>query len=176
MTASHERSSKRYYQILLVLQLIWLGYTFNYEPFSAERWVPLVVLVAWHNALLLDLRGSQNLNGHRCWIAGLAGGMGFTLLVYESSPDSLGTLISGTLSLVGFTVLVWTVVRPKLSRTSSPLSSVIPSLVVLADGSKLGSATRILKPVFLAFLFVHLVAYPVGLRGLIRPDERVELT
>ena len=37
------------------------------------------------------------------------------------------------------------------------------------------SAYRIVKPVFLAFLFVHLVAHPGGLRGVLGPDERMEL-
>ena len=54
-------------------------------------------------------------------------------------------------------------------------STRLKKLVALVEGSKLGNMARIVEPVFLAFLFVHLVAHPGGLRGVIGPDERMEL-
>ncbi len=126
-TTSNERSSKRYYQLLLALEVIWLGYTSGYEPLSGERWMPLIVLMAWHNALILDLQGFQSLNRRRYWLAGLAAGIGFALLTYKSSTSLSGASISGILSLVGLAVLVWMVVKPKLPGVSSLMTSVTPS-------------------------------------------------
>ncbi|MFW9997253.1 MAG: hypothetical protein ACFFD4_34740 [Candidatus Odinarchaeota archaeon] len=60
-----EDHKRGYFRILLVCELFYAIYMFMYEPHSLERWSPFVILMCWHNALILDFPVLNNLNMNR---------------------------------------------------------------------------------------------------------------
>ncbi|MHA2295721.1 MAG: hypothetical protein ACXADA_06860 [Candidatus Hodarchaeales archaeon] len=49
-----DNSKKRYKQVLLVCELLYAIYIFMYEAYSLERWSPLIIMLCWHNSLIID--------------------------------------------------------------------------------------------------------------------------
>ncbi|MHA2298001.1 MAG: hypothetical protein ACXAEU_17920 [Candidatus Hodarchaeales archaeon] len=59
---SPDDPKKDYFRVLLVCELFYAFYMFLYEPNSLERWSPFVIMMCWHNALILDFPVLNNLD------------------------------------------------------------------------------------------------------------------
>ncbi len=148
-----------YHAGVLLLQLVWFVYTFCYETLSAERWAPVVVVAAWHNALILRWPSV----GPRPWLwkaGAAAAGVTAALLLNQFAGWQMAKL-SGVLSVAGFVLLAATLVATFRRE---------------AGDWGLGSVQGrfpFLELALIGFFLIQVPIHPQGIRAEMRSDERI---
>ena len=149
-----------YHAGLLLLQLAWFVYSFCYETLSAERWVPVVVVAAWHNALILKWPRAGFVPWRWKSVA-VTIGVTAALLLNQVVNVWQVSKLSGVLSVAGLVLLAGQII-PALRREASGWGlDFVPERFAFLESAMIG------------FFLIQVAIHPQGIRAEMRSDERI---
>ena len=149
-----------YHAGLLLLQLAWFVYCFCYETLSSERWVPVVVAAAWHNALILRWPRVESVARWR-----LAGALavavttGFSLSLFPTTWQI--SKLSGVLSVAGLALLAGAIIPVLRPEAKAQGVASVPGRFPFHELA------------LMAFFLIQVSIHPQGIRAEMRSDERI---